>query len=131
MTTPVPVYHFSVDWGGTRMGFTRVKGLEARTDPIEYREGSFASDDVVSIPGLKLNDNVVLSRGVIPSDNDFFDWYATVRSGTARRDDIAARWRTHAGHGLETEECLARIGRRTGARCHAERNCNRISRDCA
>jgi len=88
MTTPVPVYHFSVDWSGTRMGFTRVKGLEARTDPIEYREGSFASDDVVSIPGLKLNDNVVLSRGVIPSDNDFFDWYATVRSGTAERRDV-------------------------------------------
>ncbi len=88
MTTPVPVYHFRVDWGGTRIGFTRVKGLEARTEAIEYREGSSLTDDVVTIPGLKMNENVVLSRGVVPKDSEFFAWYATVRSGTAERRDV-------------------------------------------
>ncbi len=37
---PLPKFHFEVDWGGTRIGFTEVSGLEAETEVIEYREGS-------------------------------------------------------------------------------------------
>jgi T4-like virus tail tube protein gp19 len=36
---PLPNFHFEVDWGGTRIGFTSVTGLEAVTEVIEYREG--------------------------------------------------------------------------------------------
>ncbi|MBI1780434.1 MAG: phage tail protein [Sphingobacteriales bacterium] len=39
-TYPMPAYHFSVEWGGTRIGFTEVTGLSMETEVIEYREGS-------------------------------------------------------------------------------------------
>ena len=28
-----------VDWGGTKIGFTEVSGLEVSTEKIEYRDG--------------------------------------------------------------------------------------------
>jgi hypothetical protein len=37
---PMPAYHFIVEWGGARLGFTEVSGLEISTDVAEYREGS-------------------------------------------------------------------------------------------
>jgi hypothetical protein len=39
MTNPLPVFHFLVEWGGTRVGFTEVSGLEEEIGIIEYREG--------------------------------------------------------------------------------------------
>jgi len=39
-TYPIPVFHFQVEWGGTRIGFTEVSGLTTELQPIEYREGS-------------------------------------------------------------------------------------------
>ena len=37
---PLPKFHFQVDWGGTRIGFTEVTGLQIETEVVEYREGS-------------------------------------------------------------------------------------------
>ena len=37
---PLPKFHFRVEWGGTRIGFTEVTGLEVSTDVIEYRDGA-------------------------------------------------------------------------------------------
>ena len=34
---PLPKFHFIVDWGGARMGFTEVTGLDFETEVIEYR----------------------------------------------------------------------------------------------
>ena len=38
---PLPAFHFSVQWGGTRIGFTEVAGLTQENQAIEYRDGSF------------------------------------------------------------------------------------------
>ena len=88
MSTVMPGFHFQVEWGGTRIGFTEVSGLDARTTPIEYREGSSPTAEKVSIPGLKSNGHVVLKRGVMPNDNEFFDWYATIGVGEVEKRDI-------------------------------------------
>ena len=37
---PIPKFHFQVEWGGAKIGFTEVTGLEVSTELIEYREGS-------------------------------------------------------------------------------------------
>jgi hypothetical protein len=34
MNQPFPAFHFQVDWGGTRLGFTEVSGLEVEIQPI-------------------------------------------------------------------------------------------------
>ena len=88
MNTPLPAFHFLVGWDGTRTGFSEVIGLDARTKAIEYREGSSPAAENTSIPGLKANGNVTLKRGVMPHDNEFFEWYSTIRIGTVEKRDI-------------------------------------------
>ena len=38
---PLPVFHFTVQWGGTRIGFSEVSGLTQENQAIEYRDGDF------------------------------------------------------------------------------------------
>ena len=35
---PLPKFHFQVQWGGARIGFTEVTGLDEQIEAIEYRE---------------------------------------------------------------------------------------------
>ena len=39
-TYPIPKFHFQVEWGGARIGFTEVTGLTIENEVIEYREGT-------------------------------------------------------------------------------------------
>ena len=39
-TYPLPKFHFQVEWGGAKIGFTEVTGLNVETDVIEYRDGA-------------------------------------------------------------------------------------------
>lgn len=72
---PLPKFHFEVDWGGTRIGFTEVCGLEAETEVIEYREGSDKSYNKRKQPGLTKYTDVTLKRGVFKGDFEFFQWW--------------------------------------------------------
>lgn len=86
---PLPKFHFSVEWGGKRIGFTEASGLDAETEVIEYREGSSPEYSKVKMPGMQKFSNVTLKRGTFTSDNDFFDWWKTTRTlGTPERRDI-------------------------------------------
>lgn len=72
---PLPKFHFEVDWGGTRIGFTEVSGLEAETEVIEYREGSNKTFIKTKQPGLTKYSNITLKRGVFKGDFEFFQWW--------------------------------------------------------
>jgi hypothetical protein len=37
---PLPAYHFFVEWGGARISFIEVSGLEIINDVIEHHDGS-------------------------------------------------------------------------------------------
>jgi T4-like virus tail tube protein gp19 len=50
---PLPKFHFEVNWGGTRMGFTEVTGLDFETEIIEYREGNSPVYSKNAQPGLR------------------------------------------------------------------------------
>ena len=67
---PLPVFHFTVEWGGTRIGFSEVTGLTQENQAIEYRDGSFPEYSSIKMPGLRKFSNLTLKRGV-KSDNDF------------------------------------------------------------
>jgi len=60
---PLPKFHFEVDWGGTRIGFTEISGLDFETEVIEYREGSYKSYNKTKQPGLTKYSNITLKRG--------------------------------------------------------------------
>lgn len=88
-TYPIPKFHFQVQWGGTRIGFTEVTGLTIENEVIEYREGSSPEYSKTKMPGLHKYGNITLKRGVFASDNEFFTWLNSVKlNNIARRDLI-------------------------------------------
>ena len=50
---PLPVFHFTVEWGGSRVGFSEVTGLTQENQAIEYRDGSFPEYSSIKMPGLR------------------------------------------------------------------------------
>lgn len=85
---PIPVFHFQVEWGGTRIGFTEVTGLDYELQPIEYREGNSPEYNVIKMPGMAKFGNIGLKRGIVKSDNDFYKWITTVKLNQIERRDL-------------------------------------------
>ncbi|HMP91425.1 MAG TPA: phage tail protein [Phnomibacter sp.] len=85
---PLPKFHFTVEWGGSRIGFTEVTGLTVETEVIEYREGSNKEYSKTKMPGMQKFGNITLKRGTFQSDNEFFDWWKTVNLNKIERRDL-------------------------------------------
>jgi phage tail-like protein len=85
---PIPVFHFTVDWGGTNVGFSEVSGLTQEIQLIEYRDGKSPDYNTVKMPGLRKVANIVMKRGISKGDNEFFKWLNTVKLNTIERRDL-------------------------------------------
>ncbi|MBC7508968.1 MAG: phage tail protein [Ferruginibacter sp.] len=85
---PIPVFHFTVDWGGTNVGFSEVTGLTQEIQLIEYRDGKSPDYNTVKMPGLRKVANIVMKRGISKGDNEFFKWLNTVKLNTIERRDL-------------------------------------------
>ena len=85
---PLPKFHFQVDWGGTKIGFTEVTGLEVTTEKIEYRDGVSPEYIKTRMPGMQTFGDVTLKRGTFAGDNEFYAWWNTVALNTIERRDI-------------------------------------------
>jgi phage tail-like protein len=85
---PLPKFHFQVDWGGTKIGFTEVSGLEITTEKIEYRDGASPEYSKIVMPGMRTNSEITLSRGMFAKDNEFYEWINTTALSTVERRDI-------------------------------------------
>jgi len=76
---PLPKFHFQVEWGGTRIGFTEISGLDFETEVIEYREGSYKTYNKTRQPGLTRYSDITLKRGTFLGDFEFFElWRKTM-----------------------------------------------------
>lgn len=85
---PLSVFHFQVEWGGSRIGFTEVSGLTRELQPIEYREGHSSDYHVTKFPGMPKFNNITLKRGIFQNDNEFIDWLTTVQKNKIERRTI-------------------------------------------
>lgn len=85
---PLPKFHFEVQWGGTRIGFTEVTGLEITTEKIEYRDGASKEYHKIRMPGMQTFGDLTLKRGIFAGDNEFYDWWNSVALNTIERRDI-------------------------------------------
>lgn len=86
---PLPKFHFQVEWGGSRIGFTEVSGLDAETELIEYRDGASPEYGKQRMPGMQKYSNITCKRGSFEGDNEFFEWWKTTRTlGTPERRDL-------------------------------------------
>ncbi|MCX2574544.1 phage tail protein [Pedobacter sandarakinus] len=85
---PLPVFHFQVEWGGSRIGFTEVSGLTVETQSIDYREGSSREYHVTKMPGLQQYSAISMKRGITKGDNELFQWFNTVSLNKIERRDL-------------------------------------------
>jgi phage tail-like protein len=85
---PLVKFHFQVEWGGTKIGFTEVSGLDVETEIVEYRDGASPEYSKIKMPGMQKFSNLTLKRGTFKSDNEYFKWWNTVKLNTIERRDI-------------------------------------------
>ncbi|WP_298511776.1 phage tail protein [uncultured Kordia sp.] len=88
MSYPLPKFHFQVEWGGTKIGFQEVSGLDMEFEMLEYREGSSPEYSKLNMPGMVKYTDIVLKRGVFKGDNEFYEWMKTNKLNKAERRDI-------------------------------------------
>ncbi len=88
MAYPLPVFHFSVDWGGTQVTFSEVTGLNVEVQPIEYRDGNNPEYSATKMPGMKKYGNLTMKRGVFASDNEYYLWVQEIALNKVKRRDI-------------------------------------------
>lgn len=87
-TYPLTKFHFQVEWGGTRIGFTDISGLDVSLDVIEYRDGASPEYSKIKMPGMTKFSNITLKRGTFLNDNEFYSWFNTVQMTTIERRNI-------------------------------------------
>lgn len=85
---PLPKFHFRVEWGGAKIGFSEVSGLSVETDVVEYRDGASPEFHKIKMPGMQKFGNITMKRGIFQGDNDFYKWWNTVALNTIERRDV-------------------------------------------
>ena len=76
---PLRGFKFRVQIDGiTKAGFREVSGLDAGTDPVDYREGDGTT--IRKLAGLQKFSNITLKRG-ITTDQDLWKWRKMVMDG--------------------------------------------------
>lgn len=88
---PLVTYSFEVDWGGTKIGFTEVSGLDVESDLVEYRHGASPEYSKIKMPGMQKYSNITLKRGTFANDNEYYNWWNTVKLNTIERRDITIK----------------------------------------
>jgi phage tail-like protein len=85
---PLSKFHFQVEWGGSKIGFTEVTGLDITAEVIEYRDGANPEYSKIKMPGQRKFSNITLKRGTFKSDNQFYAWFNTVNLNTIERRNL-------------------------------------------
>lgn len=77
-----------MEWGGTKISFTEVSGLDFETEVIEYRDGASPEYHKLKMPGMQKFSNITLKRGTFAGDNEYYQWWNTVKLNTIERRDL-------------------------------------------
>lgn len=81
-------HRFTVDWGGTKIGFQEVSALSLEHEVISYEHGAMIDGTApMKSPGkTKYADSITLKRGYFRQDSEMQDWLTAIRTDeTARR----------------------------------------------
>ena len=92
MPYPLPVFHFKVTcpdfFPNEEIGFSEITGLTQEVQPIEYRHGAMPEQHSMKMPGLRKFNNIVMKRGLMKGNSDFFNWLKTVKGNTIDRPSV-------------------------------------------
>jgi len=82
---PYRGYNFKVEIDGiSRNGFRECSGLDATSDPIDYREGTQKTYSPLKLPGQTKYSNIVLKWG-ITDDHALWEWRKKTIDGKTER----------------------------------------------
>jgi len=86
----IATHRFTVDWGGTKIGFQEVGGLTFETEKISYEHGAMidGTAPMVSPGKTKYSDSITLKRGYFKGDNEMQLWLQNIRTDETQRRDI-------------------------------------------
>ena len=82
---PLPKFYFEVKWDSEVMHFQEVSGLDADSQPLEYRHGNSKVFSVIKMPGVMKSGNITMKKGIFKSDNKFWDWFSQIKMNTIKR----------------------------------------------
>jgi phage tail-like protein len=95
---PLPKFYFQVKWDTNVMLFQEVSGLDIESTSIEYRHGDSPAFSVIKMPGIKKYGNITLKKGVLKSDNKFWDWFNQIKMNTVKRVPVTISLLDEAGN---------------------------------
>lgn len=55
---------------------------------MEYRHGDGKQFSTIKMPGLTKGGNIILKKGVLVKDNNFFNWYDAIKMNTIKRETV-------------------------------------------
>ena len=87
---PLPRFHYQVDWGGARLNFSEVTGMDQQVEVIEYRHSDSKDFSKVKMPGMRKSSNLTMKRGRFEGDYGYSEWLGEIANerATARRDVV-------------------------------------------
>ena len=86
--SPLPRFHFQVEWGASTISFSEVSGLGVETETIEHSDGASQEYTPIKMPGRQKYNNITLKRGVSSADNEFSEWWNTASPNKIERRDL-------------------------------------------
>lgn len=83
-------HRFTVDWGGSKIGFQEVSALSFETEAIKYEHGAMidGTAPMVSPGKTKYTDTVTLKRGYFRNDSEMQDWLTAIRTDETQRRTV-------------------------------------------
>src|SRR3954453_7429317 len=85
-TWPTAKFHFNVQIGQQgSLTFQEVSGLDAETQPIEYRPGDSRQFSTIKMPGIKKYGNITMKKGIFKGDKALWDKFNEIKLGALHR----------------------------------------------
>ena len=81
-------FRFEVAWGGTKIGFSEVSGMNFETDVVEYQHGAMPESVPMKSPGKPKYSDITLKRGIFKNDNEAYVWFNSIKTNENARRDI-------------------------------------------
>lgn len=86
-----------MQWDGMDMTFQEVSGMDIEAKSVEYRAANSLVFAAIKMPGLKKYGRVTLKKGVVISDQKFWDWLNAIKLNTAKRNTVIISLRDEGG----------------------------------
>ncbi|MBN9400225.1 MAG: phage tail protein ['Candidatus Kapabacteria' thiocyanatum] len=87
---PLPRFQYQIDWGGAKLNFTEVTGMDQQVEVIEYRHSDSKDFSKIKMPGMRKFSNITMKRGKFEGDFDYNNWIDEISNErvNGRRDVV-------------------------------------------